>query len=34
MKRQNYFVFFLTFLLSAVAIAYPAKKASTHGDES
>src|SRR6266478_1824020 len=35
MKRQKYFMFFLVgFVLSAVAIAYPAKKASAHGDES
>src|SRR5260370_23058997 len=34
MKRQNYFVFFLfAFVISAVAIAYPTKKASAHGDD-
>ncbi len=34
MKRQKYFMFFLVaFVLSAVAIAYPTKKASAHGDE-
>src|SRR2546425_8445882 len=35
MKRQKYFMFFLVgFVLSAVAIAYPTKKASAHGDDS
>ncbi len=35
MKRQKYFMFFLVaFVLSAVVIAYPTKKASAHGDDS
>ena len=35
MNRQKYFVFFLVaFVLSAVAITYPTKKASAHGDDS
>src|SRR5438067_2255288 len=35
MKRQKYFMFFLIgFVLSAVAIAYPTKKASAHGGDS
>jgi len=35
MKRQKYFMFFLVgFVLFAVAIAYPTKKASAHGDDS
>src|SRR5437879_9207730 len=35
MNRQKYFMFFLVgFVLSAVAIAYPTKKASAHGDDS
>src|SRR5947209_18638650 len=35
MKRQKYFMLFLVaFVLSAVAIAYPTKKASAHGDDS
>ncbi len=35
MNRQKYFVFFLVaFVLSAVALAYPTKKASAHGDDS
>src|SRR5216684_1397633 len=35
MKRQKYFMFFLiAFVLSAVAMAYPTKKASAHGDDS
>ena len=35
MKRQKYFMFFLVaFVLSVVAIAYPTKKASAHGDDS
>ena len=34
MKRQKYFMFFLVaFVLSAVAIAYPTKKASAHSDD-
>src|SRR5713226_8623512 len=34
MNRQKYFVFFLVaFVLSAVAITYPTKKASAHGDD-
>ena len=35
MKRQKYFMFFLVaFVLSAIAIAYPTRKASAHGDDS
>src|SRR5713226_520792 len=35
MNRRKYFVFFLVaFVISAVAIAYPTKKASAHGDDS
>src|SRR5437899_12639530 len=35
MKRQKYFMFFLIgSVLSAVAIAYPTKKASAHGGDS
>ncbi len=35
MKRQKYFMFFLVaFAVSAVALAYPTKKASAHGDDS
>src|SRR6266705_3417544 len=35
MKRQKYFMFFLVaFAISAVALAYPTKKASAHGDDS
>ena len=35
MKHQKYFMFFLVgFVLSAVAIAYPTKRASAHSDDS
>jgi len=34
MKRQKHFIFFLVAFVLAVAIAYPTKKASAHGDDS